>query len=151
MSRRFRIGATLAAAMVCTVAADASADDAMITYRQSVMKALGGHTAALAALVKEEVALAANAKGHVAAIEALAPMAANVFPPDSAKGSVETWALPAIWEKPDAFKKQMVAMQDATDAMAKAYAADPKPAAIASTFGTFVKTCKSCHDDFKRK
>lgn len=148
---RFRIAAALGGVVLCTFAAGASANDAMITYRQSVMKALGGHTAALAALVKEEVPLAADAKGHVEAISALSPMAAKVFPEGSGKGGVETWSLPAIWEKPDAFKKQMTAMQDATDAMAKAYAADPKPAAIASAFGAYVKTCKACHDDFKRK
>lgn len=151
MHCRFRITAALAGVFLGALATDASANDAMITYRQSVMEALGGHTKALAALVKEEVPMAVDAKGHVAAIEALAPMAANVFPPDSAKGSVETWAQPAIWEKPDAFKKQMVAMQDASDALAKAYAADPKPSALAPAFGTFVKTCKACHDDFKRK
>jgi cytochrome c556 len=151
MHRRFRITASLAGVFLCVLAADVSANDAMITYRQSVMKALGGHTAALAELVKGDVPFAANAKGHVEAISALSPMAATVFPEGSGKGGVETWAVPAIWEKPEAFKKQMAAMQEATDAMAKAYAADPKPAAIASAFGTFVKTCKSCHDDFKRK
>ena len=151
MLSRFRIAAAVAGTLLCALAVDASADDAMINYRQSVMKALGGHTWALAALVKEEVPLAADAKGHVAAISALAPIAANVFPANSAKGSVETWSLPAIWEKPDAFKKQMAAMQDATDALAKAYAANPNPTALAPAFGTFVKSCKTCHDDFKRK
>lgn len=134
------------AAAAMALAAPAGADEAMIKYRQAVMQAIGGNTSGLAAVVKGDVPFADNVAIHTKAIGELAPVAAKVFPKDSASGPTE--ALPAIWEKPDQFAKAMAAFQTAAATVAKA---GNDRAAAGAALGDLAKACKNCHDDFKKK
>lgn len=124
-----------------------SADEAMFKYRESVMKAVGGHTSAIAAIVKNEVPFNDDLKAHAVALDGLAKMTGHIFPEGSAVGKSE--ALPAIWEKPEAFKKAVVAFE--TAAADLAVAADGGPKAAAPALGALAKSCKGCHDDFRKK
>jgi cytochrome c556 len=133
------------AAAATGLAAPASADEAMIKYRQAVMQAIGGHTSGLAAVVKGEVPFADNLAIHTKGIGDLAPIAAKVFPKDSASGRTE--ALPAIWDKPEQFAKSMAAFQTAAAAVASATDAR----AAAGALGDLAKACDGCHDTFKKK
>lgn len=123
------------------------ADQELIDYREAVMESIGGHTAALVAIVKGNVPYTQDAPLHARAIEPLAKMAGHIFPPDSKTGKTE--ALPAIWEQPEKFQKAMAAFQTAAADLAKA--ADGKPSDLAAPVGALAKTCKSCHDDFRKK
>ncbi len=125
----------------------ASADEAMFKYRQSVMEAVGGHTTAIAAIVKNEVPLAEDLKAHAIALNSLAKMTGHIFPEGSTTDKSE--ALPAIWEKPEKFKKAVTAFQ--TAAADLVVAVDGGPKAAAPAVGALVKSCKSCHDDFRKK
>jgi cytochrome c556 len=133
------------AVTVIVFCAKAHADDAMIKYRQGVMSAIGGHTEALGSIFKGKVPFQDQTAMHIAAIDAMAKTGERLFPAESQKG--ETDALPVIWEKPEDFRKELAAFQKAAANLA---AAD-EPAAQVAAFGEMVKTCKSCHDDFRKK
>jgi cytochrome c556 len=139
-----RIG--LAAGLVVSTGS-AFADQAEIDYRQAVMHSIGGHTQALAAIIKGQVPFTEDAKIHARAIEPLATIAGHVFPETSRTGKTE--ALPAIWEKPGEFKKALGTFQTAAAQLAKV--ADEAPSAMAGPFSNLAKACKGCHDDFRKK
>jgi cytochrome c556 len=141
-----RIGLIVAGAVLISAHAGHTAEG-IIGYRSAVMEAIGGHTQALSAIIKKEVAFSEDARLHAQALAALAPLAGKIFPAGSDKG--ETDALPAIWEKPDAFKREIAAFEAAAAGLGAV--ADAEPAAMASAFSTLVKTCKSCHDEFRKK
>lgn len=142
-----RFGAAAVAALSLFVASAAVAKEPIVDYREGVMEAIGGHTGALKQLVTGKVDFPDDAKVHVLGIEALSKLVDHLFPVGSDKG--ETEALPAIWEKPAEFKKAIEAFQLAAADLAKQ--ADAAPSAMAPAFGALVKTCKGCHDDFKKK
>jgi cytochrome c556 len=146
-SRPFASAAAAAVAIAAGTAGPATADDGMIKYRQSVMKANGGHMGAIVTIIKGEVPFTDDLKVHTQALAELATIAGHVFPADSAKG--DTQALPAIWEKPEEFKKAVMAFQTAADALAKAAETDPK--AVPAAVGALGKACKGCHDNFRKK
>ncbi|MBK8175558.1 MAG: cytochrome c [Rhodospirillales bacterium] len=129
------------------VSSAAFADQAKIDYRKSVMEAIGGHTSALAAIIRGNVPYTEDASVHAKAIAPLAKLSTHIFPEDSKTGKTE--ALAAIWEKPDAFKKAMDSFQEAADKLA--LAADDEPKVLAAALGGLGKTCKGCHDDFREK
>ncbi len=127
-------------------AAPAPADQGMITYRQSVMKAVGGHTGAMAGIVKGEVPFTGDLKGHARALAELAEIAPRIFPESSGVG--DSRALPAIWQKPDEFKKAMTAFQTAAAELNRV--AEENPRNVGAALGELGKTCKGCHDSFRK-
>lgn len=137
----------LVAAVAAAIAGVAHADESMIKYRQSVMKAIGGHTAASAAIVKGDVPFKDDLAAHARAIAELSQIAEHIFPEDSADG--DTKALPAIWEQPDKFQERQEAFRTAAADFADAAGNDPKAAAAA--LGDLGKACKACHDDFRKE
>ncbi len=139
--------APAALAAVVLAAGTAAADEGMITYRQSVMKANGGHIGAVVTILKGQVPFTDDLKVHTQALAELAIIAGHVFPEGSGTG--ETRALPAIWEKPDAFKKAYEAYQTAAANLAKTAETDPK--AVPAAVGALGKACKGCHDDFQKE
>jgi cytochrome c556 len=146
----FGLCRSLASAIVAAVvlaAGVAAADEGMITYRQSVMKANAGHLTAVVTIIKGEVPFTDDLKVHTQALAELAIIAGHVFPEGSGTG--ETRALPAIWEKPDDFKKAYQAYQTAAANLAKTAETDPK--AVPAAVGTLGKACKGCHDDFQKE
>lgn len=146
MSRLTRtLGATAVVSIIIVGAAHAQ--ESMIKYRQSVMKAVGGHTAASAAIVKGEVPFTGDLAAHAKAIAELSQIADHVYPEDSADGDTE--ALPVIWQKPQEFEQVQRDFQTAAAEFARAAAEDPKSAA--SALSDLGKACKACHDDFRKE
>ncbi len=126
------------------VLADAVAD---IAYRQGVMKTVGGHMAAIGAILRfqvhpEDLALHANGMATIANV------VPGVFPAGSGEGKTE--ALPEIWSKPDEFKQAMDKFVDAARGMAAA-ANGADPAAIGSAVRSLGQSCKGCHDNFREE
>jgi len=148
-----RIRETLWSAMAAgviavTIAGSASASENDIKYRQSVMKAVGAHTTAAAAILKNEVPHKGDLKAHARGLAELARIAGHVFPEGSDFG--ETSAKPEIWKKPAEFKKGLTAFQSQAAAFATA-AEGSDGKAMAGAFGALTKTCKDCHDTFREK
>lgn len=144
------VAAGLAAAVIgAGFAGAASADEASIKYRQSVMKSLAGITGATAALTKGQAGTPENAKGLSQALFQLSGVVPTLFPTGSDKGA-ETAAKPEIWAKPADFKKAVDAFKVAAADFAKvAQGGDMK--ATTAAFGAVGKSCGGCHETFRVK
>jgi len=141
-----RASIVTAATAVMLIAGAASADEGAIKHRQAVMKAIGGHTGAVAAIVKRQVPFTDDAKVHADALADLSQIVPRIFP----EGSVgDSGTLPAVWDKPDEFKAAVAEFQTAAAGLAKA--AVEGPSAVPAALGALGKSCKGCHDDFRKK
>ena len=99
--------------------------DGMMKYRQSVMKALGGHTGAINRLVRGQVPLMDQLEMHVTAARDIAQTVTTLFPSDSippdaefAGATTATEALAAIGGQPE-FEKAAQKTIDATEQLVK--------------------------------
>jgi cytochrome c556 len=115
-------------------------------YREAVMKAVGGHMGAMANSLKGQV-FTDNLAIHSAAMSNLADIAPSIFPAGSGGGKSE--ALPAIWENPDEFKLRMDDFVKAAKAMNEAVAGG-EMGSIGAGLQNLGKSCKGCHDDFRK-
>ncbi|MHA1598971.1 MAG: c-type cytochrome [Alphaproteobacteria bacterium] len=122
------------------------ADEHEIKFRKTVMKAVGGSMGGMASVLRGQ-APANLAVPLAESMSQLARVVPHVFPEGSDFG--ETTVTEAIWEKPAEFKK-------AVDAFTTAAAAMPAAAgkggdAFGAAFGALGKTCKGCHENFRKK
>jgi cytochrome c556 len=138
----------LALGVGLTVAYAASPDD-KIKARQAEMKGNGKAIGELAKIYKGEAPFdAAVVKAQLDAIGQgyETGVKAGAWDPDSAKGTVETWAKPEIWTDTEGFKK-----------VSEAFGAAMGPVGAATDLATFKPAfeqlgggCKGCHDKFRR-
>ena len=128
-----------------------SAGEGAIKYRQSVMKAVGGHMGAMATILKGEGGNKADLKGHAHALAELAKIAQNIFPEDSSQIDGVTRAKDDIWDKPGEFKAVLKAFETESAKLAKvAQGADA--AAFGDQFSALgKKACGTCHKNFREK
>ena len=122
-------------------------NEAEINYRQSAMKAVGGHMSSMGAILRgrvhfEDFAIHANAMNE------LSRVVPKVFPEGSGGGKSES--LPAVWEKPAEFQKAMDAFVKAANGMAEA-ANSGDMGKIGPAMQSLGQSCKGCHDDFRKE
>lgn len=117
----------------------------VVKYRQSVMKANGGHMAAAGAIVQGKVAHKDRLVDHARALESLNKNIATLFPKGSDK---ESDAREEVWTKWAEFEKRAKDAQDKSAAFAKAVAANDMQGA-AARYKELGGTCKACHQDFR--
>jgi len=135
---------TSALVLAIGIGAASADDEGAIKHRQAVMKAVGGNMGAMVAILKGQVGFMEDMPLHARAMNELAQISAKVFPEGSDFG--ETDALEAIWEKPEDFKKAVQAFQVAAGALNKVAGSGDRGA-----IGNLGKSCKGCHDDFRKK
>lgn len=128
--------------------AQANEDD--IKYRKGVMKILGGHMGSMAAIAKKKVPHTGHFATHAKGLAEAARLVGEVFPNGSDEMAGETEVTMAVWEKPDDFKKAVDMLVDASAKLAEASAGGDMGATMAA-FGELGKTCKNCHDNFRKK
>ena len=111
------------------------------------MKSVGGQMSSVVAIMKGNV-FSENLGTHIAALAQMAEIVPTVFPEGS--GFTKSEALPKIWEQPAEFKKHM---DDFVAAARKLGSVGPAGdmAAIGPAVQALGKTCKGCHDDFRKK
>lgn len=131
-----------------------AADDpaSLVKYRKAIMKAIGGHMGALAAVAKGEVSFSDEAVGHAHAINEMSKNLLRLFPEGSDYDSVgDTDALPAVWEQWANFEAAAKAFQDESAKMAEA-AKSGDAAAFGQQVGALGRNgCGNCHDTFRYK
>lgn len=141
----------LSAAVLFALAGAASAADdpkSLAEYRKKVMDSMGGHAGAIAAMVKQEVSYD-HLQAHADAIAATAPIVGDIFPENSGPDDYDdTDALPAIWEKPDAFKQAVEKFQAAAAAFPEAAASGDR-ATVMAAFKDLGGACGNCHETFR--
>lgn len=139
-------GALAVAAAIVGASAAAFAGENDVKFRQSTMKAVGGHMTAMAAIIKGEVKHASHLRGHAAAMASLGKMGPDIF----AKGTEGGSTKPEAWSKPEDFKKALAAFATASENLSKAAQGSDKKA-VGAAFAELGKSCKGCHDDFREK
>ncbi|HEX6143015.1 MAG TPA: cytochrome c [Geminicoccaceae bacterium] len=127
----------------------------IVKYRQSLMRANGGHMGTLAAIAKGEVSFTDQASGHAHAIHEMSQNVGRLFPEGTGKGEVEveTRALPKIWEEKDHFEEYVQALQEESAKLVEVSDAEPfDQAAFAQQLAALGKNgCSGCHDDFREE
>lgn len=142
----------LAALFALSVSGAAFADGAgEIKYRQSVMKAIGGHFGALIAIGKGATANQKDLMLHAKALDELAKVTPRIFPKGSGPEAGKTEALPKIWTDWNNFKKGVTALETGADAVLKAAKTGDKGKLLAAVGSMGKNACKACHDTYLEK
>ena len=142
------ISAVIASLLTATVVqAQFAKPDAAIAYRKASLTVMGTHFSRIGAVVKGEVpynkeAVAKNA----AVVTTLSSLPWQAFGP----GTEGSNALPAIWTEQPKFISHSEKLSTAAAALNTA-AQSGDLENIKKAFGATAQTCKTCHDDFKKK
>jgi len=121
----------------------------VIKYRQSVMKALGGHLRALGPLASKKVAFPRHAELHARAVADLARLIPELFPAGTGPGAGPTEAKEEVWKDGKKFAATAQEMQVRAEALVKAAAGDA--AGLKDALEDAGDVCSSCHKAFKNK
>ena len=122
--------------------------EATIDYRQGLMRALGGNVAATAAIVVDGAEFRDNLLIHTRYIVDATRDIPALFPEGSDFG--ETDALPSIWEEVEKFAQRSQENHEAALALHEAVE-QGDDAAIMAGFRSVGQSCRSCHEDFRRR
>ena len=122
--------------------------EAVIKYRQNVMKSQGGHLGAIFAVLKNQLSFQGHIADHAQGIHLTSQMIVGMFPEGS--GSGKTQAKPEIWENWSKFKMAAEALQKESAALVTvAQSGDMQ--AIGKQAQALVKTCSGCHKHFRKR
>jgi cytochrome c556 len=150
-----KFAATLAIAAAAVLATSAFAqsfqkpEDA-IKYRQGAFRVLGAHFGALGAMAQGKAPFdAAAAAHHADVIAVVSHLPFTGFGAGTEKGE-NTRAKPEIWTEQAKFKERAENMQAEIGKLAAA-AKTGNLENLKAAFGPAGKSCKACHDDFRRE
>ncbi len=141
----------LAALLACGSAAAQfkGADDA-IEYRQGALAVMGHHFGLVGAMANGKIPFDAKAaQANADLVVTLAHLPWPAFVEGSDKG--DTGARPEVWSQADKFKAAAQKLQDASVKLAAAARTATKADDLKPAFNATADTCKSCHDDFRKK
>lgn len=151
MRRSISLLIAIGAIAIAGQAVAADTPENLVKYRQAVMKAIGGHTGSIAAVVKGEVAFGSHVAAHARGIKDMSLLVDDIFPPNSTYDDYDkTAALPAIWKEPAKFKQAVDNFKAAAAKLAQV-AESGDQGAIAAGFGELGKSCGGCHKPFRHK
>ena len=129
-------------------AAEEIDSEAVIKYRQGVMKAQGGLMAAMAQIVRGKVQYDARLPAYAQALQGIIGDIPDMFPADSDFG--ETDAKAEIWEDSEEFRKASEKAENAATSFQKAVDTGDKKA-IGRQFKELAEACKGCHKKFRKE
>lgn len=115
-------------------------------FRQAIFKLVKSNVGALGAMNKGRIPFNAETlQTNGARIEQLSLMLEDYFATDTSGFDTKTEALPKIWKNESDFKSKI---NDLTKAAVNLKSADESQ--YKSAIGGVFKTCKGCHDDYKK-
>jgi cytochrome c556 len=110
---------------------------------------MGNHFGRIGAMVSGKAPFDTRAaQANAELVVTLATLPWGAFIEGSDKG--DTNARPEVWSQADRFKAASQKFEAATLRLAEA-AKTGKPELLKTAFGATADTCKSCHDDFRKK
>mgnify|MGYP002713050250 CR=1 FL=1 len=140
--------AVLSMSLAHTATARDANEDA-IKARQAAFTLIAANTGPMGAMMKGEMPFDKKAFAqHASNVEVLSGMPWSFFIPGSQKG--DTKAKPDVWNKAEDYRAKAEKFQEQAGKLAMV-AKNGDESAIKKQFGATVKTCKSCHDDYKSK
>ncbi len=123
----------------------------VIKYRQSVMKAINGHTGAIVGVVKGEVSYVDHVAAHAQGISAMSKLLVGLFPEGTSQFEFpNTRALPEIWDDFSKFEAAAKAFEVESAKMVEV-AASGDLGAIGGQVQNLGKACGGCHKPFRQK
>ena len=147
MKKIFAIGLAATVLMGSNIAVADKVEDA-IEYRQGVFKTIKWNFGPMVGMIKGKIDFdAADFSRRADLVAVLATMPGEGFIDGSDMG--ETGAKSEIWENKAEFDKGMDALAKNAEALAVA-AKSGDMSVIKPAFGQLGKTCKGCHDDFRK-
>ena len=121
----------------------------VIKYRQAVMKAIGGHTGAIAGVVKGEVSFVGDVAAHARGINEMSKLITHMFPAGTDNVTMkDTRALPAIWEDKGKFDAAAKGLESESAKLIDV-AQGGDVAAIGAQLQNVGKACGACHKPFR--
>ena len=140
----------VAGVMLCCAVAAPALDEPehVIKYRQQVMRALGAHAAAIAAVVKGEVSFVGDVEAHAESLAAMAKLIPDLFPSGTDDRTFDTRALPEIWQDWARFSASAEEVETESARLAEV-AVSGDADAIAAQFVKVAKACGGCHKAFR--
>ena len=147
MRNRILPALACAAAVAATAGHVRANPDGVLEYRQNLMQAIGGHMAAIAAVVKGRLPMTAHVATHARLIEEAAKLVPAAFEDEISEGPTD--AKPEIWRELDRFNTLNTDMATASAALvAAAEEGDMRNIALAMRdLGT---SCGACHKPFRK-
>ncbi len=122
--------------------------DAVIAYRQWVMKSQGAHLSAIATLLRSNLPYRDQLVVHAEALYGTAGQIATLFPPGTHGEIGETDARNTIWRRPERFKARADGNLEAATALVTAVRGGD-PEIIRPAMDKLRRTCKACHSEFR--
>lgn len=125
--------------------------DNAIKYREGVMHTIGANAGAIAAIMKGDLPHKDTLAEHARVLAIAAGWANDAFHQNThGMGKEKTTATEDVWKDWDKFAGIMDDMEEEAQKIAVAAEAGDMDAVGAGLKPLF-KTCKSCHDDFRKK
>lgn len=145
-------GVSAMAAVAAGIGMASAADESenVIKYRQNVMRSIGGHTGAIAAVVKGEVSFGGHVAAHAESLAAMSETVIDLFPEGTLTGA-ETRAKPEIWQDWDDFRAKADDLQAAAGNLVQVVNGGGDLAAIETAFGDVGKACGGCHRPYRTR
>lgn len=140
----------VAVGLIAMAAAGSAQDDrdALIKYRQALMKAQSGHLGAMFQIASGKAGQPSDLQAHAHGLAEVSKMVKGAF--ESATKGGKTKAKKDIWKDWPGFEKEADAMeQAAADVLAAAKSGDSS--AVGAGLETAGKACKSCHKKFRKR
>jgi cytochrome c556 len=140
-----------AQASVGPLGAPLSGDEAkeMMHERHEGMEDIGDGTKALKKALDASTPDLATVRKEAAELAKVAPEVSGWFPPGTGPETGKTHAKAEIWQKPDDFAAKIRDFQNAAQKLNTA-AQGNDVAAMKAAFGDVGKSCKACHDPYRR-
>ncbi len=151
MSSRLALAVLACSTLLAAVPASAQfqkPEDA-IKYRQATFTVMASHFGRLGAMVQGKVPFDAKvAQENADLVATLSLLPFKAFGPNTDLG--ETDAKPEVWSQVDKFQAAAKTMQD-NAAKLNAAAKTGDLAQIKAAFGATGKSCKACHDNYRKE
>lgn len=151
LSRTLLAGGALAVTAIlgASIAEAVNTPENVTKYRQATMRAIGGHMAALATVVRGEVDFVDEVALHAEAINDMSRNLLRLFPEGSGRGAVETRALPDIWQQWHDFEPIAAGLEELSADLAEAAQAGDMDA-VRQRFAVLGRDgCTACHERFR--
>jgi len=140
--------ATLCMGMASAVQAEShEGDEAVVSYRQTVMSIVGSNMGAMADIMKYRLDLPGHIGVHAGQMADMAQLIAPAFKKNIPTRATD--AKPEIWKDWTKFEAAIVDFEEAARNLESA-AQGPDAAAVGPAMKALGKTCGGCHKQFRR-
>jgi len=142
---------TLGASIMTAATAYAAAPDDAILYRQDVMHTIGANAHAMYLISEGKLSHDAAFATHASVLAAAATLTVDAFKQNTdGQGKEKTTAKGDVWKDWAKFEQGLALLEERAKTVSN-LAASGGLAAAKGALGELMKTCKSCHDDYRSK